>query len=748
MKITMFKNVRTQQGEIIDTTWEDFKTQYFTNRIPPVVPDKLSTPAYVGGEIENADRSSGHNKVLYRDLIVLDVDGIEVKNEKALPLTDEKAAEFVANVKNKLAKYNYLIHTTYSCKKDKNKYRILIPLADSLQEEEYKHAVLYICNLIGIEYFDDASATINQLMLFPSRPSNDSKCAMCVNDGALFDYDFDVDKNAKLQNFVNASGGEIKKPKNKNNNSNDLLKLPVPTCDSVDNNDQIPEGQRDNTIYTFAWQYRNAGISQDEANILCLYNNHNKCNPPLDEAQVLKCVNSAYKNKRDWLAYDKEGHICGLIVDKLAKELNKNNDYICNRYLLYHYQNGFWQADWDDLNIIHWLSTDNKYIPSKLNEPFRKRKVVQQLKDYCPKKEQEELNVNMINNTPIRVVNFKNGIYDVEKEELVENHDDYKNLYLTKQINWDYKKPDIALQDTVFYRFLIGLMQNKENVQAFMEYVGYSMVNTTNFQQMLVLKGNGGIGKSTILDLITDVFNAKNVSNVSLEALANDKWSTYCLLDKYVNICGDISGEALKDTSVLKQITGQDRVRAEQKGKDPIFFDIEAKLIFSCNRVPYNKDEQTNAFYRRLIIIPCVKSQHIDDLKTKLKAETEIFIYYCLQAYLQIKNNKTVTMSTDCQAEVDKIWEESDTVKAFTNTYISINMGQHIRLKTLYLHYKGFCDEEERQNETKSLKAFKNILTQNDYVLYTPTVGVDKNVLCVKDIDCSFTADTVDWCID
>lgn len=724
MRITIFKNVMSQQGKIIDISWEDFKDTYFINRIPQVLQNKLATPAYVGGEIEGADRSSGHNKVLYRDLIVLDVDGIEVKNEKALPLTDDKAAEFVAIVKDKLARYNYLIHTTYSCSKDKNKYRILIPLANSLQEADFRHAVLYLCNLIGIKYFDDASATINQLMLFPSIPSANSKCAIFANKGVFFDYNVDVDKEADLQQFVNAKKqltNEPTKIKTTKSDDNNILDSVI-----VDKNNTIPEGQRDDAIYTFAWQYRNAGLTQEEANILCRFKNQN-CEPPLPIEQVEKCVKSAYKCHRDWLVRDKKGKQT-IIVDKLAEELNKNNDYICNHYLLYHYQNGYWQADWDDFNLLNTLSNDQYYIPSVLNEPSRNRKIIQQLKDKATQKTQDGMNL-----PTKKVVNFKNGIFDIDKEVFVENHDDYKNLYLTKQIQWDYKVPDVCLTDTVFYNFLLDMMANKENVQMFMEFVGYCMVNTTEFQQMLVLKGNGGIGKSTILDMVTRVFGCKNVANESLVALATDRWSTYQLMDKYVNICGDISGEALKDTSVLKQITGEDYVRAEQKGKDPISFKIGAKLIFSANRIPYNKDEQTNAFYRRLVIIPCKKTKYIDDLKNKLEAETEVFIYYCLQAYLRIKNNRSVTISADCKNEVDRIWEESDTVKAFCKSLVTMK-GHHIRLKILYSHYKEWCMTEERDAETKTLKTFKNILQQNDILLYTPTTGDDKNVLCVKDV--------------
>lgn len=60
--------------------------------------------------------------------------------------------------------------------------------------------------------------------------------------------------------------------------------------------------------------------------------------------------------------------------------------------------------------------------------------------------------------------------------------------------------------------------------------------------------------------------------------------------------------EALKNTGILKKLTGGDSIPAEKKFRPPFQFVNHAKLLFSANEIPMTEDE-TDAFYSRLIII-------------------------------------------------------------------------------------------------------------------------------------------------
>ena len=74
------------------------------------------------------------------------------------------------------------------------------------------------------------------------------------------------------------------------------------------------------------------------------------------------------------------------------------------------------------------------------------------------------------------------------------------------------------------------------------------------------------------------------------------------LYGKVANIDADFSKEALKNTGVLKKMTGGDYIPAEKKFCPPFQFVNHAKLLFSANEIPMAEDE-TDAFFSRLIII-------------------------------------------------------------------------------------------------------------------------------------------------
>ena len=71
---------------------------------------------------------------------------------------------------------------------------------------------------------------------------------------------------------------------------------------------------------------------------------------------------------------------------------------------------------------------------------------------------------------------------------------------------------------------------------------------------------------------------------------------------KLANIDADISKEGLKNTGLLKKLSGNDPIPAENKFLKPFWFQNYAKLILSANEIPETPDD-TDAFFRRPVII-------------------------------------------------------------------------------------------------------------------------------------------------
>jgi phage/plasmid-associated DNA primase len=101
------------------------------------------------------------------------------------------------------------------------------------------------------------------------------------------------------------------------------------------------------------------------------------------------------------------------------------------------------------------------------------------------------------------------------------------------------------------------------------------------------------------------------------------------------NIDADLSNEALKNTGLLKKLTGSDDIPAEEKFRNPFHFKNHAKLIFSANQIPKTPDE-TDAFFARLIIINFL-NQYLGDNNRSM-------------AYQEINNGKRDVRVIKCRS--------------------------------------------------------------------------------------------------
>ena len=113
----------------------------------------------------------------------------------------------------------------------------------------------------------------------------------------------------------------------------------------------------------------------------------------------------------------------------------------------------------------------------------------------------------------------------------------------------------------------------------------------------------GGNGKSTFLNAVIKFVGADNVSNVSLQQLASNRFAAANLVGKLANICADLPTKRLEDTQLFKGITGGDTIQAERKFKTSFSFQPYARLLFSANRLPQSPDS-SEAFFDRWIIVP------------------------------------------------------------------------------------------------------------------------------------------------
>ncbi len=98
------------------------------------------------------------------------IDTVELRSMVALD-GDRIDKAFLENYEEN-APYTSLLYTTHSSTEENPRVRLVYPLTRDVSAEEFVAVSRYLAEMLGIDYFDECSYQPNQLMYWPSTPSN------------------------------------------------------------------------------------------------------------------------------------------------------------------------------------------------------------------------------------------------------------------------------------------------------------------------------------------------------------------------------------------------------------------------------------------------------------------------------------------------------------------------------------------------------------------------------------------------
>lgn len=305
-----------------------------------------------------------------------------------------------------------------------------------------------------------------------------------------------------------------------------------------------------------------------------------------------------------------------------------------------------------------------------------------------------KIGMDWFNRYPVEYIIFENAVYNAKTKEFLDHsctmHAINKIPY-TYDPKKDYSCPKIE-------KFLDEALSPNAK-EMFLEYAGYCMTTDTRQQKFLMFTGEGGTGKSIFINLVAHAVGYQNISSIDLKSLADNRFSSFNLFQKLLNVCADIDKGSLSDVANIKLLTGGDIIKGEPKGKEPIFFRNYAKLLFSANEIPRIKGENTCAFYRRLLVIPLNKKpEKINpNLLNELLPEIEGFIHLCMDALYRMYERGEILESEESKEATHALRLFSDSVEAFLNAKTIISEYGKISGKDLHSAYKDYCVENELQ---------------------------------------------------
>ena len=336
-------------------------------------------------------------------------------------------------------------------------------------------------------------------------------------------------------------------------------------------------------------------------------------------------------------------------------------------------------------------------IPRKITNILEVLKLEAQVPDFPP----EQDRIHVANGTLLQ-----NGTFTEGRPAIVRSR-------LPVAYNPDAPAP------VVWLNFLDDLLHT-EDIPTLQEFIGYCLIPSNKGQRMMVIKGNGGEGKSQIGAVLSAIFGM-NMKDGSIGKISENRFARADLEHILLCVDDDMRMEALRQTNYVKSIvTAQGKMDLERKGKQSYQGWMFARLLAFSNGDLQALYDRSDGFYRRQLVLTTKEKPagRVDDpdLAEKMKAEVEgIFLWAFEGLQRLVANNFKFTESQRTRDNREAVKRDNNNVFDFLESegYIRLKADCTISSKDLYEIYRMWCEENnliplKRRSFSESVIANQN----------------------------------------
>ncbi len=498
--------------------------------------------------------------------------------------------------------------------------------------------------------------------------------------------------------------------------------------------DSILEGSRDDTLHRHSCFFKWVGIDKDSCYKLIVCINELCCVPALDESELSRLVNSAYKNPPDsfwnpnWKPKSKNDKGEKRIEPKKLAEIEvakaiATDLQLHSIYGTIHKNNSGRYIRLDDdiaLNLItdwclckkNWKKDVIKtYTMDEKGDVIKKvwdeydfdqlkmSKLLKAIKNVC------FLDKNNVN--PENSYCFANGEIklDTKSCKAIFSNDIKGKYTIFSDVNYT-AETGTELAEKHLESIIPVENQRKWISEGLAVGLFPALRAIVPFDSYYMLYGKGaGNGKSALFSgIIQPVFGEKAVSHVSLDSI-NDNFASFDLVDKRVNIATENETNQIKNSALIKNLTSGELVRVRQLYKEAISVRLIAVTFFATNRDLYANENTDEGIKRRCRIVnfPMLFRDHpkgkneiqadADYLNPNSKKSKELqqsFLLLLCKTAEELCRTKKMTPNDDT---LDKIKTENSHIMQFVEQCFVLDSNYDMGLDEIYKTYKRYCKE-------------------------------------------------------
>jgi putative DNA primase/helicase len=482
--------------------------------------------------------------------------------------------------------------------------------------------------------------------------------------------------------------------------------------------DPIPDGQRNNTLFRIACSMRAQAASMEHIMATLNAVNEKRCQPPLDVREVERIAQSAGRypegtpeaqegTNRKFYALTDMGN-AERLVDRHGTDLR-----FCAKL-------GGWFV-WDG---TRWLLDETGEVIRRAKETVRRirmeAKQIQalseeqmnykkELEKHARASESRHRISNMIElakselGIPLQVdqldaqpwlLNVKNGTINLETGQLQEHR---REDLISKLAPVEYNPDAQCPRWLAFLEQIMG--GDTELIEFLQKAVGYTLTGDTREQVMFFLYGSGANGKSTFLDIIQEMMGdyAQQVPASLLMAKPSDGVPNDVARirgARFVSTVETEDGRRMAE-SLVKQLTGGDKIVARFLRQEFFEFKPEAKVFLASNHKPIITGTDY-AIWRRIHLIPfevtIPPEKRNKQLPAKLRAEMPGILRWAVEGCLKWQR-EGLKPPAKVLAATEEYRTEMDALGQFIEECFVLSWDAKTAIPALYKAYTDWCEE-------------------------------------------------------
>lgn len=223
-------------------------------------------------------------------------------------------------------------------------------------------------------------------------------------------------------------------------------------------------------------------------------------------------------------------------------------------------------------------------------------------------------------------------------------------------------------------------------------------------QKFVVLYGSAGSGKSTVLNIIQQLFDGYYTTFEAKElASRNNSFSTEAFRDNplvAIQHDGDLSN--IEDNSKLNSVISHEEMVINEKFKATYTSRINAFLFMATNS-PVKITDAKSGILRRLIDVSpsgrLVEAHRYEELMGRIKFELSGIAYHCLQVYKKLGMHYY-----DAYKPMSMMYKTDMFFNFVEDSRLIFSRPEGVTLKQAYDIYRQYCEES---SVTKMLPKYK-----------------------------------------